>query len=31
MIINSIIWGLIGIGSLTDIIIMIKERRKYND
>lgn len=31
MIINSIIWGLISIGSLIDIILMIKERRKYND
>ena len=31
MIINSIIWGLIFIGSLTDIIIMIKQRRLNND
>ena len=31
MIISSIIWGLIFIGSLIDIIIMIKERRRYND
>lgn len=31
MVISSIIWGLIFIGSLTDIIIMIKQRRKYNE
>ena len=31
MVISAIIWGLIFIGSLIDIILMIKERRKYND